>query len=70
MCVPPVWLTPRGARRLTPRTQFQAGVSNYLLQRFDFALRDFEEALLYLRSNQDMCAPLSFARLRARPPRG
>lgn len=31
---------------------FQCGVSNFLLGRFDFALKDFEEALLYLRNNQ------------------
>ncbi|EIW80831.1 hypothetical protein CONPUDRAFT_82858 [Coniophora puteana RWD-64-598 SS2] len=31
---------------------FQSGVSNFLLGRFDVALRDFEEALLYLRGNQ------------------
>ncbi|KAH6914261.1 NADPH oxidase regulator NoxR [Coprinopsis sp. MPI-PUGE-AT-0042] len=31
---------------------FQCGVSNFLLQRYDLALKDFEEALLHLRSNQ------------------
>ena len=31
---------------------FQSGVSNFLLNRFDVALREFEEALLYLRGNQ------------------
>ncbi|KAL7413514.1 hypothetical protein BDY24DRAFT_388793 [Mrakia frigida] len=30
----------------------QAGVSNFLLGRFEFAMRDFEEALLYLRGNE------------------
>ncbi|KAF9509768.1 hypothetical protein BS47DRAFT_1396612 [Hydnum rufescens UP504] len=33
---------------------FQCGVSNFLLGRFDYALRDFEEALLYLRRNQNI----------------
>jgi len=33
---------------------FQCGVSNFLLGRFDFALKDFEEALLYLRGNQNI----------------
>ncbi|KAF7800094.1 hypothetical protein EIP86_011338 [Pleurotus ostreatoroseus] len=33
---------------------FQCGVSNFLLQRYDLALRDFEGALLYLRGNQDI----------------
>jgi neutrophil factor 2 len=33
---------------------FQCGVSNFLLGRFDYALKDFEEALLYLRGNQNM----------------
>jgi len=31
---------------------FQCGVSNFLLARYDRALKDFEEALLYLRGNQ------------------
>ncbi|KIJ51209.1 hypothetical protein M422DRAFT_58816 [Sphaerobolus stellatus SS14] len=31
---------------------FQCGVSNFLLTRYDLALKDFEEALLYLRGNQ------------------
>lgn len=31
---------------------FQCGVSNFLLTRYDRALKDFEEALLYLRGNQ------------------
>jgi hypothetical protein len=31
---------------------FQCGVSNFLLGRYDFAFKDFEEALLYLRGNQ------------------
>ncbi|GJJ08543.1 hypothetical protein Clacol_002761 [Clathrus columnatus] len=31
---------------------FQCGVSNFLLQRYDLALKDFEEALLNLRGNQ------------------
>ncbi|KAH7926948.1 hypothetical protein BV22DRAFT_1127733 [Leucogyrophana mollusca] len=31
---------------------FQCGVSNFLLSRYDLALRDFDEALLYLRGNQ------------------
>ncbi|EJD07981.1 uncharacterized protein FOMMEDRAFT_101396 [Fomitiporia mediterranea MF3/22] len=31
---------------------FQCGVSNFLLGRYDLSLRDFEEALLYLRGNQ------------------
>ncbi|KAH7915068.1 hypothetical protein BJ138DRAFT_1142564 [Hygrophoropsis aurantiaca] len=31
---------------------FQCGVSNFLLGRYDLALRDFDEALLYLRGNQ------------------
>ncbi|KAJ3933007.1 MAG: NADPH oxidase regulator NoxR [Lentinula lateritia] len=31
---------------------FQCGVSNFLLARYDLALKDFEEALLYLRGNQ------------------
>lgn len=35
--------------------QFQAGVSHFHLARFDLALRDFEEALLYLRSNLNVC---------------
>ncbi len=33
---------------------FQCGVSNFLLQRYDLALRDFDGALLYLRGNQDI----------------
>lgn len=31
---------------------FQCGVSNFLLGRYDLALKDFDEALLYLRGNQ------------------
>ncbi|KAF8515374.1 NADPH oxidase regulator NoxR [Hysterangium stoloniferum] len=31
---------------------FQCGVSNFLLTRYDLALKDFEDALLYLRGNQ------------------
>ncbi|RXW15133.1 hypothetical protein EST38_g10721 [Candolleomyces aberdarensis] len=31
---------------------FQCGVSNFLLGRFDDALREFDESLLYLRGNQ------------------
>ncbi|KAJ3986741.1 NADPH oxidase regulator NoxR [Lentinula detonsa] len=31
---------------------FQCGVSNFLLTRYDLALKDFEEALLYLRGNE------------------
>lgn len=31
---------------------FQCGVSNFLIARYDLALKDFEEALLYLRGNQ------------------
>ena len=31
---------------------FQCGVSNFLLGRYEFAFKDFEEALLYLRGNQ------------------
>ncbi|TFK23678.1 NADPH oxidase regulator NoxR [Coprinopsis marcescibilis] len=31
---------------------FQCGVSNFLLQRYDLALKDFEEALSHLRQNQ------------------
>jgi len=31
---------------------FQCGVSNFLLGRYELALRDFDEALLYLRGNQ------------------
>jgi hypothetical protein len=34
---------------------FQMGVSNFLLGANDVALEDFEEALLYLRGNQNMC---------------
>lgn len=33
---------------------FQCGVSNFLLERFDLAHKDFEDALLYLRGNQAM----------------
>ncbi|KAF8813751.1 NADPH oxidase regulator NoxR [Phlegmacium glaucopus] len=33
---------------------FQCGVSNFLLERYDLALKDFDEALLYLRGNQDI----------------
>ena len=33
---------------------FQCGVSNFLLQRYDLALRDFDGALLYLRGNQNI----------------
>ncbi|KAI0090555.1 hypothetical protein BDY19DRAFT_935808 [Irpex rosettiformis] len=33
---------------------FQCGVSNFLLQRYDLAKRDFEDALLYLRGNQNI----------------
>ena len=33
---------------------FQCGVSNFLLERFDLALKDFEDAFLYLRNNQAM----------------
>lgn len=31
---------------------FQCGVSNFLLGRYELALKDFEDALLYLRGNQ------------------
>lgn len=33
---------------------FQCGVSNFLLTRYELALKDFEEAYLYLRGNQDI----------------
>ena len=33
---------------------FQCGVSNFLLQRYELALRDFDGALLYLRGNQSI----------------
>ncbi len=33
---------------------FQCGVSNFLLQRYDLAFRDFDGALLYLRGNQNI----------------
>jgi len=33
---------------------FQCGVSNFLLSRYDLALQNFEDALLYLRGNQNM----------------
>ena len=33
---------------------FQCGVSNFLLERFDLATKDFEDSLLYLRGNQAM----------------
>jgi neutrophil factor 2 len=33
---------------------FQCGVSNFLLERFELALNNFEEASQYLRGNQDM----------------
>jgi len=34
------------------RSYFQCGVSNFLLGRYELALKDFEDALLYLRGNQ------------------
>jgi tetratricopeptide (TPR) repeat protein len=33
---------------------FQCGVSNFLLGRFELALKDFDEALLHLRGNHDI----------------
>lgn len=33
---------------------FQCGVSNFLLQRYDLALLNFEDAYLYLRGNEAM----------------
>jgi len=33
---------------------FQCGVSNFLLTRYELAYKDFEEALQYLRGNQDI----------------
>ncbi|KAK7691652.1 hypothetical protein QCA50_005051 [Cerrena zonata] len=33
---------------------FQCGVSNFLLQRYEMAYKDFDEALLYLRGNQSI----------------
>ncbi|EKM53513.1 uncharacterized protein PHACADRAFT_259928 [Phanerochaete carnosa HHB-10118-sp] len=33
---------------------FQCGVSNFLLQRYDLAFRDFDGALLYLRGNENI----------------
>ncbi|KAH9914827.1 uncharacterized protein B0H18DRAFT_1087709 [Fomitopsis serialis] len=33
---------------------FQSGVSNFLLGRYDLALRDFDDALLYMRGNTDI----------------
>lgn len=39
---------------------FQCGVSNFLLQRYDRAMKDFEEALLNLRGNQAMYVYTSF----------
>ena len=33
---------------------FQCGVSNFLLARYELAVKDFEDALLYLRGNQAM----------------
>jgi tetratricopeptide (TPR) repeat protein len=38
---------------LNPR-YFQCGVSNFLLERYELALLDFEEAYLYLRGNTTM----------------
>ncbi|KAI9571706.1 hypothetical protein HD554DRAFT_2168957 [Boletus coccyginus] len=35
-----------------PRVHFQCGVSNFLLQRYDLALLNFEDAYLYLRGNE------------------
>jgi neutrophil factor 2 len=46
----PLWSVPL----LDPCLQHQAGVSNFLLGRYQFAMRDFEEALLYLRGNEAM----------------
>lgn len=33
---------------------FQCGVSNFLLQRYDLAFRDFDSALLHLRGNENI----------------
>ena len=33
---------------------FQCGVSNFLLERFDLAFRDFEDSLRFLRGNEAM----------------
>jgi tetratricopeptide (TPR) repeat protein len=33
---------------------FQCGVSNFLLQRYEMAFRDFDSALLYLRGNENI----------------
>lgn len=33
---------------------FQCGVSNFLLERYDLALLNFEDAYLYLRGNEAM----------------
>jgi tetratricopeptide (TPR) repeat protein len=39
---------------------FQCGVSNFLLGRYDVSVKDFEDALLYLRGNQSMYVAYSF----------
>ncbi len=39
---------------------FQSGVSNFLLGRYDAALVNFEDAMAYLRMNQNMYAFVSF----------
>lgn len=33
---------------------FQCGVSNFLLERYNLAFKDFEDSLLYMRNNQAM----------------
>lgn len=52
--VPAIYIlwTPR-ADFLFPR-YFQCGVSNFLLGRYETSLRDFDDALLYLRGNGDI----------------
>jgi tetratricopeptide (TPR) repeat protein len=40
--------------KLLGNSYFQCGVSNFLLSRYDIALQNFDDALLYLRGNQAM----------------
>ena len=47
---------------------FQCGVSNFLLERYDQALQNFEDAYRYLRGNEAMSVFVSSPHPGAHPP--
>ena len=58
----PLRLLANSAQSSVQNRYFQCGVSNFLLGRYELALKDFDEALLYLRGNQAMWVIIFFLR--------